>query len=118
MWWALLGLAWAVALAVDAAWGTVAFTVALRRAELDPDRLRVPAVASAALVVPMAVVVDPVAAVEVVISVNRSFLMAAVAPAAPVIAIAAAAAAAPATGMMFLMRIFDSFCWPRGPVVG
>ena len=56
-WWAVLALAWGVALAVDAAWGTVALTVALRRAELAPARLRVPAVASAALVLPMAVVV-------------------------------------------------------------
>ena len=57
MWWAIAGLVWLLALGIDAVWGTVALTVALRRAELDPARLRVPAAAAATLVVPMAGVV-------------------------------------------------------------
>ena len=56
--------------------------------------------------------------VEVVMNVNRSFLAAAAAPAVPAIAIAAAEARAPAPRMILLLRMFDSFWWPQGPVVG
>ncbi len=57
LWWALLGAVFVLSLAVDAVWGTVALAVALRRAELDEARLRLPSFVAAALVLPMAVVV-------------------------------------------------------------
>jgi hypothetical protein len=36
----------------------------------------------------------------------------------PAIAIIATEASAPAAGMILLLRIFDSFWWPAGRVVG
>ncbi len=56
-WWAVLAVAFVLAMGVDAAWGTVALSAGLRRAGLDVDRLRRPSIAAALLVVPMAVVV-------------------------------------------------------------
>jgi len=57
LWWALLGVCWVVALGATAAWGTVGFARGLRMATFSAERLRVPTLAAAALVVPMAVVV-------------------------------------------------------------
>jgi hypothetical protein len=57
LWWALLALAFVLALGVDAVWGTLALAVGLRRAGLDAVRLRWPTAAAVLLVVPMAVVV-------------------------------------------------------------
>ena len=57
LWWALLGLLWLVALGATALWGTVGFALGLRKATFTAQRLRVPTLAAAALVVPMAVVV-------------------------------------------------------------
>jgi len=57
LWWAVLGLFWLVALVATAGWGTVGFALGLRRAAFSAQRLRVPTLAAAALVVPMAVVV-------------------------------------------------------------
>ena len=63
VWWAVVALAFVLALGIDAAWGTVALASGLRRAGLDVDRLRRPAIAAALLVVPMAVVVALLVAV-------------------------------------------------------
>lgn len=66
LWWVLLAVFWALALAVTAAWGTVGFAVGLRRAALPATALRLPARTAVLVVLPMAVVVVLVVAVALV----------------------------------------------------
>ena len=65
LWWAALGLVWLVAMGVDVVWGTVALAVALRRAGLGADRLRLPAMAAPLLVLLMALIVVALVAIAV-----------------------------------------------------
>jgi hypothetical protein len=57
LWWVLLALTFVVALGVDAVWGALAGAVALRRADVESQRLRAASLVAAALLVPMAVLV-------------------------------------------------------------